>query len=849
MKNNLYLFAILLLAVISSCTSGTSTSIFDKQAGSIRMTIDRKGKVTVLEDVSTGTNYMSDNPSYLIQCMRYEKDTVWVSPTNVTLSPEGNVLLSFPNDIKITVAITEKENYFKMEIVDAEPLSEIEKISWGPYKTNMQGQAGKWLGLVRSDDFTMGLLGLEPNTDTHWHLAEAASYTEEGSSLQLYSFDHTRGVFREFGGKSVDLRKAEPIDVTVKNSAVALFGSQAGKDNELDMIEKIELAEGLPHPVYDGKWIKRSAEGKKFNLWSGYNEKTFPQHLQMAKELGARILCCYNLLQNWGHFDVDLKRYPGGINAIQEDSREAHEQNVATTLYTLTTFLKPLTEPEPYVSPIPDNRLQTWKASAVLHQPITATDTTVRLVYSPEVEATLNAASIKTLRIDNEMIIAKNIQVEGDNIIASGCSRGNFFTDATAHQGNTLVKLMYVAGYRNFFPGTIDLSNELSDNIANVLVKSETENFVLDGFESCLEAGYGNYTGNLYVRNIYDKCVENKKEVLVTGSNFTQYSWHINAYESWGEHDLAYGTRGSMLDYRLDRQMKLVSSLMPNKMGQYYPELASLEDVDWIMAVAAGWDSGVDFSIDINTFKDKNPQSKEIIETLNNWAQAREENAFTEQQKMELRQTDREYKLTKDENGKWKLVFQKYWQWDGAKTLPSSVMKATNVKGGTVRDCSIDWSWTHNPGAYEEIALSDDMIHTSGKEPSQWTIYIPEYTEPKDSWFPYTKRHYQYVLRLPKEAPCAIKDITINVNGEKTVLPVTLRPGEYISIPHLIPKICIYDENHQVIGEKKLRGHVPIVEKGSTVNVSLSYTSEKEDTYPSLIMNARFQNGYFFQED
>lgn len=846
-------------------TSCTPKTVFEGQAGSIRIAIDEKGRISKLVDTSTEKDYICDDQSYLIRCLRYNADSILTKPSKASLNSDGNIQLDYPNGIKIVVSIVPKYNYFRMEIIDAEPLSEINLITWGPYFTNMQGQAGRWLGLARSDDFTIGLLGLEPNTDAPTNLGQVASYTKDGTALQLVSFDHTRGIFRgnESGNLSTrtritdenvkefangdPLRHSKPIDVTVKNSAIALFGSKSGKDNELDEIEKIELEEDLPHPMINGKWNKRTKEGQKLFLWTGYDAHSFLPHLDMAKQMNARIICCTNFFSNWGHFDIDPKKYPGGTAQMREDSETARKEGIGTTLYTLTTFLKPINMPEPYVSPVPDDRLQTWRASAILRNDITSADTTFRLINSKDVLETLQAARNKVLRIDNEMIEIKSFKEDGNDIVVSGCSRGQFYTSAEDHKGNSPVKLMYVAGYHNFFPGTLDLSLELSDNIAKDLLEADTENLVLDGFESCLETGYGPYTCNMFAKNIYDKCISQDKETLVTGSRLTQYSWHIYSQESWGEHDRAHGTRGSMLDYRLDRQMRLTSSLMPNKMGQYYPELATLSDVEWLLGLAAGWDSGVDFSVNIETFKKNNPQSKEILTAINNWAEAVEEDALTEKQKMELRQTDREYHLTKDKDGKWTIEFVGYWRNENVKTLPSSVMKATNVEGGEVRPCSIDWSWTHNPATYDEIALSDDMVHESGSNTSKWTVYFPDYTDPQNAWFPYQMRHFQFVLRLPKDAPCSISDIHIDVNGQPIDIPVTLNPGEYISMPHAIPLVCVYDENNQLLSEKRLRGDVPTLNKGTTAEVALSYKSEKEDEKPSLIMNARFQNGYYAQ--
>jgi len=406
---------------------------------------------------------------------------------------------------------------------------------------------------------------------------------------------------------------------------------------------------------------------------------------------------------------------------------------------------------------------------------------------------------------------------------------------------------MYVNGYHNFYPGTIGLSNEVSDKLSDILINTEQHNFVVDGFESCLETGYGCYAENLFLRNFYNKCRAHNYETLVTGSNFTQYTWHVMSQSSWGEWDLVRGFRGTMLDYRIDRQLRLIRNLMPNKMGQYQPDKATVDDISWIMALSAGWDSGLDMQINIDKFK-LNPQYEEILKTIQLWTEARDKKVFTEKQKMELRQTDIQYKLSKNLDGSFKLDFDKYWHVDSVKILPSSILNARPVNGGkeSVMPCSINWFWTHNPATYAEIGLSDDLLYSSEKDTMKWLIDYPIYADSTISWYSMTERHFQFVLRVPSSADCGACNFKVSVDGKILDIPVTLHPGEYISIPHIIPMACIYNAKHKVIGEQFFRGSIPVVKTGSTVTVGLSCEPLDKSKKANAILNIRCQNGYFF---
>jgi hypothetical protein len=318
--NKLFMLTACIL-ILGACSQ---KPLFDRQAGNLRLAIDRQGRITALEDVSDGTNYIQpEEESYLIGCLRYGTDST--SPVQGPISAKileqaGTVTtlqLSYGQGLRLTVLITPKEGYFRMELTGAEPVSEISQIVWGPYHTTMKGPVGEWLGLNRSNTFTVGLLCLEPNTDgiTNDHMPISAMSTPGGSLMQLTSYDHTRGRFVRFKENGFEhLRKSEPIPgLTVIGSSVALFGSHAGKDDELALIEKIELGEGLPHPMFDGKWIKHSREGQKFCMWGGYTEEDFSEYLRLSKQLSARILCRPGgFFSNYGHF-ISIRKFIPGV--------------------------------------------------------------------------------------------------------------------------------------------------------------------------------------------------------------------------------------------------------------------------------------------------------------------------------------------------------------------------------------------------------------------------------------------------------------------------------------------------------------------------------------------------------
>ncbi|MFZ4564706.1 MAG: hypothetical protein ACOYNU_15110, partial [Bacteroidales bacterium] len=224
----------LLLSCIIFIHAYSQKPLFDQRAGNLRLAVDGSGKITALVNITDGTNYIApDGAIYLLECQKYGADDSkpMLQPESMRIirqtKTDAKIELSYKEGVKLTVLITPQKDYFRLELTDAFPVTDISQIVWGPYKTTMRGQIGEWLGLIRSKNFTIGLLSMEPHTD-----GIAASYISGGSSLQLYAYDNTRERF--VSTKNEKLRRAVPVPgLTVKGSAVALFGCPTGKSNEL----------------------------------------------------------------------------------------------------------------------------------------------------------------------------------------------------------------------------------------------------------------------------------------------------------------------------------------------------------------------------------------------------------------------------------------------------------------------------------------------------------------------------------------------------------------------------------------------------------------------------------------
>ena len=600
---------LLALAAVFLSTSANAGEILSMNTQHLKFVLDDAGRISSLQDIKTKKEYISDRgKSFLLRIQQWngkinpKKNPLLVPAKASVLKKTRNsalVELKFKSGESITIRIDNKTKYIKMTLVKITPSGTLSKVTWGAVYTAMRELPGRYVGIARSKDFSIGLLSLEMNTDAPgWDMACTAYFDKGGTVLTQESYDRTKPRALEQNCEYVISKPVNNIDIT--GSSVALFGVPAGEKNELDIIEAVELAENLPHPMFRGVWTKRSKEMQSPCLWMSVKAKDIDKCLALGKDFAAGSVCQFHgFFGNWGHFDVYKKDFPTGITGVQSVSEKLLKAGMHNTTYTLTSFLKPHPETEPYIAPTPDDRLAnlTTDTNISLAEKLSSDSKTMKIRLSKgltEQMKNILQRFRKVLRIDNEMIEFKAWEDAGNGIlICKNLDRGGWLTTPANHDKGAKALYMYVSGYNNFYPGTLDMSDEVAKNIGDISVKCKVGKITLDGYESVLIAGQGSYGRNIFIKKLYD--MTRKNDMLFSASNMTNYSWHIMSFISWGEFDKAKGFRGTMLEIRLKHQVGLAGSLMPKKLGQYYPDKnISIEDMEWLCNQIAGWDSRVD---------------------------------------------------------------------------------------------------------------------------------------------------------------------------------------------------------------------------------------------------------------
>jgi hypothetical protein len=783
-------------------------------AGRLSVKLAENGCLLSLGDTEQGGNDLHpDQPSYLVTA-RFLGDPGRVVPTKCLFAPQSplscDITCVFETGPSLVVRATECDGYLRLQAIGTSHPNNLQCLFWGPIATTLEGPIGEYLGLLRSDTFTLGLLSLDSSTDgggdSHFLSGHWLPRAMGGSYLELQAENHSQNSPRKVFGTTV-AGKAVP-GLTVLKSCVALFGCR--ESEALDLVERIEQQEGLPHPTIDGEWTKRSRFVRGSSWWTDYTEENIDRCLDLAVETGFKWLCRFRTFGNWGHFEPDPALYPNGFGGFRACSDKAEARGIHALFYTLSTFLKEISVPEPYISPVPDPRLQTVWPETVLSDSLAETDVTLCLAGNDELLDMLNEkqmeVSDKVVRIDDELIGYQQVSLQGNRILLENCIRGFYRTIPAKHALGAGVARMVFTYWNNFFPGTEEMNAEVGRRVGALARQGHFRQVTLDGHEGCLFTGHGAFSKHVFLDAIYQETKD--LGFLYTSSNLGNWIWHTLSYISWGEYDCHKGFRGGMLDYRVWRMIQLRNNLMPRRLGQHYPDRhTTVEDIEWLMALASGWDAGVELHVQIDDFN-QNPHRAEIVRKIRLWEEARLNQIFTDEQKRNFRQTDRLHTLDQAPDGTGKVTFLRRWQYAPLEMRPASsvVLSGVGKHKGRVGPCSISYDWTHDPGIYQSAWLSDDMIHESGGTSSTWELLPPEFDKlGRDGQ---QAQKLQFVLRLPETAtePICNPRVTVNSDPEIEVrIPAVLQPGQYLSTPHDIPMAFVYDSQHNVIAEIPIR--------------------------------------------
>jgi len=800
MKNILAL--LIIVSSFFSC-SDKSTVVKELKTNESIVTIDDRGNIVAIEIVKNATNYIYQDSASSLMAISYKNEILY--PIEAKNTPDG-ISLFYENNVQAQIKILEKESYVTFELVSLSNSEEVDIIVWGPFNTTIDQVIGETVGVVQSEKYAVGIQSLNAKTlgGYPWrendclpqldifdqdnpsdlseegkpyvlYRVEAAKPTVHGSSLQAYCRDRSKD--RNIENMGHDIYHAPAYnDGGYIGSKIALFA--CSRENILPTIGDIEVNEGLPHPMVEGKWNKTTPLSTSAYLIMDIRSKDVQKAIDITKKAGLKYLYLSNPFKTWGHFKFDKIRFPDGIENMKECVDMAAENGIALGIHTLSNFIS---TSDAYVTPIPDKRLAKV-GSTVLSRGMDKSQTEI-LIESPIYFNQFKNNSLKTVMIDEELIRYASVSKEEPWALLD-CQRGAYGTKAAVHaKGNPISKLADHA-YKVFLTDA-ELGEEVAKNLADIFNETGLRQISFDGIEGNRSTAMGNYGEILFAKSWYDNLNQDIKDnCIVDASRTSHYFWHIYTRMNWGEP--WYGDfRESQVDYRLKNQRYFKRNLMPAMLGWFLMSTTtSLEDIEWLLARSAAYDAGYAFVANFVSVSN-NGYSDQILTLIGEWEKVRLAQLFTEEQKQRMEDVENEFTL--------KTINDKEW-------VLRQVYSSTFKHLAKVRQ----------PG------------------------------EPLYSKFDFNLPTYKQALNFIMTAvDCDIDNISLEMDNYKKIeLPVSLKKGEHIKYSGG-DKAYVYSKKWQIITTFNIDANSFKLGQGDhSINVDCSFSNQGKEALLKLEIRA-----------
>ena len=623
-----------------------------------------KGSISSLKSLESGTEYLAPNqPAPVMQVQ--VGDTLFAPSGMVWKKSAGRMTLSYDAaGVTAEVKVKAKSTHVVLELLSIEPKDKVEVILWGPYPTIIGEMIGETVGVVRDKTFALGIqtlnvrtLGGAPHIDAGMpDRLEPAAHTDFGSHLRAYCCDRTKEHFIANWGHEKYLVPAFD-DGGVVGSKIALFGSSANM--ALDTIGKIELAEGLPHPMMDGVWAKVNRRASESYLIIDYGEDTIDTAIALAQRSGLHYIYHSSPFETWGHFKLKPDFFPNGDAGMRTCAEKAKKAGVHIGFHTLSNFITPN---DPYITPKPDHRLAKVGWTAL------STDVTTSQTEIPIEDPTFlrKTTPMNTAMIGDELIRYEAISDKKPWHLLK-CQRGAWGTIAAPHAKDDRVGKMMDHEYKVFLTNA-NLSQEVARNMADLCNRTGVSMCSLDGLEGNYSAGMQEYGNALFTYAWYNRLSDELRgHVVNDASNGGHCNWHIYTRMNWGEPWYA-GFRESQIEGRLANQLYFRRNLMPSMLGWFLlTHDSSIEDMEWLLARAAGFDAGFALVMSGESLAQKEAAGHldkvlselgpvdEFMEAVQQWEKARLTQAFPDSLRPALQDTKKEFHLKATGADSWLL--------------------------------------------------------------------------------------------------------------------------------------------------------------------------------------------------
>lgn len=581
-------FAAFVFSILASPLAAAEISL---DLGTARLRLDERTGTAALT-LADGTAWpAADQPAFALQTEKglLVPTSLRLAPPRLTVTFEGGSTAEFLLDVRPGLAV--------FRLTKFEPKGDVNRFRLFRLGLPPTAQIGGTLNCGYAGPITVAVMAAEPN-------------------------------IRAWSDGALNLE-------TVKSHGLepAAFGVLvAPREEFLTLVERFEQAAGVPSPKLDGVWNKRSpAIRRSYFFLTSFSESQFDEALAIARRGGfdAILIGQESWCRATGHYEVNTAHFPDGLEGLKRTVARFKAAGFKVGLHCLAASIDP---PDPYLTPVPDPRL-VHRAKIALAADVDEKADFIPTAAAPEqfpAEDGGYEGDGAVLQIGDELV-----QYTARSMTApfgfSGCRRGHLGTKPAPHKkGDPAAHLLRSYGY-HLFDIDSTLLDEVTTNFARVANACDIDMIYFDGSER-LQGDHWYYNARLQ-KAFYDKLA--KKDVLLQGSSYTHYSWHLMARSASAD---GHGDLKGYLDERSPWFSALGRDGMPLDIGWYYgyDASASLDMYEYILGATIGYDSSMSFQVSPDAAA-RHPFTGEILDLISRYEALRLSGRVPDAMKARLR--------------------------------------------------------------------------------------------------------------------------------------------------------------------------------------------------------------------
>ena len=414
------------------------------------------------------------------------------------------------------------------------------------------------------------------------------------------------------------------------------------------VIQRVEDSFGLPSPKRGGVCAKDSEEARRSYLFAELAEDDVECLIDYA-EIVPFSMIMFNVgswAETEGCYGIHPVNFPDGEESLKRSVDHIHRAGMRAGMHIRCPIAA---RNDGHVTPVPDARLM--KPRMIL----LAADVDEEADFLPTVIAPMDFPSHRTdgkwisrfgmhLQVGRELIEYRGIS-RTRPFGFLGCRRGACGTRPSSHRVGDPIYHLEEAHEDFVLDADTDIIEEVAERVAGIVDRCGFDMFYFDASER-LQGPVWRYRTRVQTA-YYDRFRD--KDLFMQGSSYSHYTWHMMARQASAD-----GVRDikGYLDRRIPRIERLQADLMPVDLGWYsINERITLDDWEYVLNKALGYQC----SVSVQTTRkalDAHPQTREILELIRDYEEARLEDYLSEADKAKLRVPGDQYQLVKAARGK-----------------------------------------------------------------------------------------------------------------------------------------------------------------------------------------------------